>query len=171
MLAEVRAHAITTHAENHHTWDISSLHVPTHVANDGLGELFPTPTAITDAGYNEGGLEKSYHYHARIQAITRARSVTSWASLAANVAAQDARMHFLMTSHWYPRKYRAYIESTPEEDNQVSQLMSNLQVATQLQQPLTPVEYYHRQHGVLVESCSEFDAKVTKPEGDYFRKK
>jgi len=122
-----------------------------------------------DAGYNEDGLEESYH--ARIQAIARARSVTSWASLAANVAAKDARMHFLMTSHWYPTKYRAYVESTPEEDNQVSQLMSNLHVSTQLQQPLTPVEYYQRQHGVLVESCSEFDAKVTKPEGDYFRKK
>ena len=49
--------------------------------------------------------------------------------------------------------------------------MSNLHVTAQPQQLLTPVEYYLRQHGVLVESCSEFDAKVTKPEGDYFRKK
>ena len=85
-----------TRDEDHTTWDNRFLNVPTNVADDGLDELFPTPTAITDAGYNEDGLEQSYH--ARIQAIARAVSVTSWASLAANVAAQQARMSFLMTS-------------------------------------------------------------------------
>ena len=159
---------VNSGTEIHIPWNHSCLYGPNDTFQY-LGELFPTFIDRDDAGYNEDGLEESYH--ARIQAVARARSVTSWASLAANVAANAARMHFLQTSYWYPTKYRAYVESTPEEDNQFSQLMSNLHVSTQLQQPLTPVEYYQRQHGVLVESCSVFDAKVTKPEGDYFRKK
>ena len=76
-----------------------------------------------------------------------------------------------MTIQRYPKAYKACIEAETQADDKIRQLMSNLHVSTQLQRPLTPVEYYHLKHGVLVESCSEFDAKVTKPEGDYFRQK
>ena len=73
-------------------------------ANYSRRSSTPPMRATTKTVWNES-------YHARIQAIARARSVTSWASLAANVAAKDARMHFLMTSYWYPKAYRAYVES------------------------------------------------------------
>ena len=168
-LEDMQAQGLTSRVENHETWDTSFLHVPTPVADVGLGELFPTFIDTTDAGYDEEGLQQSYD--ARIRAIARAGSVSSWASLAANVAAEHARMSFLMTIQRYPKAYKACIEAETQADDKIRQLMSNLHVSTQLQQPLTPVEYYQRQHGVLVESCSVFDAKVTKPEGDYFRKK
>jgi hypothetical protein len=136
---------------------------------DGIGELFPKLIDIMDVSYNEDGLEQSYK--ARIQAIARAVSVTSWASLAANVAAQQARMSFLMTMNWRPKSYSAHTKSTPEDDDEVRQLMSNLHVSTQIQQLLTPAEYYYQKHGVWVDSCSEFDHNITQPVEDYFHRK